>query len=64
MGNNMENEEIKNEKIMNEIGYLAYMMDTEMTMFERMKLKKSSLYRILGAMIIYLVIMILFALFL
>jgi hypothetical protein len=64
MGFNMENDEIKNEKIINEIGYLAYMMDTEMTMFERMKLKKSSLYRILGAMTIYLAIMILFALFL
>ena len=60
----MENEEIKNETIMNEIGYLAYMMDTEMTMFERMKIKKSSLYRLLAAMNIYLVIMILFALFL
>jgi division protein CdvB (Snf7/Vps24/ESCRT-III family) len=64
MGFNMENDEIKNEKIMNEIGYLAYMMDTEMTMFERMKLKKSSFYRILGAMTIYLLVMILFALFL
>ena len=60
----MENEEIKNEKIINEIGYLAYVMDTEMTMFERMKIKKSSLYRLLAAMNIYLVIMILFALFL
>lgn len=60
----MENEEIKNEKIINEIGYLAYIMDTEMTMFERMKIKKSSLYRLLAAMNIYLVIMILFALFL
>jgi len=60
----MENEEIKNEKIMNEIGYLAYMMDTEMTMFERIKIKKSSLYRILVAMNIYFIIIILFALFL
>ena len=64
MGYNMENEEINNEKIMNEIGYFAYMMDTEMTMFERMKIKKSSLYRILGAMTIYSVVMILFANFL
>ena len=64
MGHNMENEETKNEIIMNEIGYLAYMMDTEMTMFERMKIKKSSLYKMLVAMNIYLVIMILFTLFL
>jgi len=60
----MENEEFQNEEIINEIGYLAYMMDTEMTMFERLKIKKSSLYRILGAMTIYLIIMILFTLFL
>jgi hypothetical protein len=60
----MENEEIKNEKIMSEIGYLAYMMDSEMTIFERMRIKKSSLYKILGAITIYLVTMILFTLFL
>jgi len=64
MGYNMENEEFQNEEVINEIGYLAYIMDTEMTMFERMKIKKSSLYRILGAMTIYSVVMILFANFL
>ena len=60
----MENEEFQNEEFINEIGYLAYIMDTEMTMIERMKIKKSSLYRIFGAMIIYSVVMILFAFFL
>ncbi len=60
----MENKEIKNDIIMDEVGYLAYMMDTNMTMFERMKIKKSSLYRIIGAITIYLVIMILLTLFL
>jgi hypothetical protein len=58
----MENEENKN--IINEIGYLAYLMDTEMTMFERMKIKKSSFYRILGALTVYSGVMIFFALIL
>ena len=60
----MENDEINNEKIMNEIGYLAYIMDTEMTIFERMKIKKSTLKRILIALGIYFTTITIFVLIL
>lgn len=59
----MENEFFQNEMI-DEIGYLAKLLDTELTIFERMKLKKSTIFRMLGALIIYMVTMISFAIFL
>ena len=55
---------IRYEKTSNDIGYSANRIDTEMTMFERIKIKKSSLYKILVAINIYFIIIILFVLFL
>ena len=51
---------MKNEIIIDEVGYMAKMIDTEMTIFERMKIKKSTLKRMAIAMSIYVGIMITF----
>ena len=56
----MENENIQDDISTNEIGYLAKLIDTEMTIFERMKIKKSTLYRLVGALTIYSFMMFLF----
>lgn len=56
----MENENIQNEISANEIGYIAKLIDTEMTIIERMKIKKSTVYRIIGALTIYSITMTLF----
>lgn len=53
----MENENYQNEIMLDEIGYLAKLIDNEMTIFERMKVKKSTVYRIFGALMIYVVTM-------
>ena len=45
----------------NEIGYIARLIDQEMTIYDRMKIKKTSLTRIAGALIIYIIIMSVFA---
>ena len=58
----MEYKNIQNEIITNEIGHIARILDTEMTMFERMKIKKNSLKKIFGALIFYTGVMILFVL--
>ena len=47
-----------------EIGYIAKLIDQEMTIYERMKLKKTTLVRITGAMMVYLVTMSAFAILL
>jgi len=60
----MENENFQNEIAIDEIGYMARFIDTEFTIFERMKLKKSTIFRIFGALIIYSLTMISFAIFL
>ena len=60
----MENENLQNEQNIDEIGYLAKLIDTEMTIFQRMKIKKSTLIKIFGALLIYSITMISFALFL
>ena len=56
----MENEEIQYDEIINEIGYFAKQIDTQMTIFERMKIKKSTMQRIIIAMGIYFIMMVLF----
>ena len=59
----MENEIFQNEQNIDEIGYMAKLIDKEMTIFQRMKIKKSTLLKIMGALFIYSITMILFALF-
>jgi hypothetical protein len=60
----MENENLQNEIAIDEIGYIAKMIDTDLTIFERMKVKKSTIFRIFGALIIYSLTMISFAIIL
>jgi len=48
----------------NEIGYIARLIDQEMTIYDRMKLKKTTLVRIAGALLIYLITMSVFAILL
>ena len=55
----MTNEEVQFEEI-DEIGYIAKKIDIEMTILERMKIKKSTMIRIFMALGIYFVTMILF----
>lgn len=56
----MENDDLQYDEYINEIGYFARQLDTELTILERMKITKSSLYRVFIAIGIYLIIMILF----
>jgi len=56
----MENDETQYDEYVNEIGYFARKLDTELTMFDRMKLTKSTLYRVIIAVGIYLFTMTLF----
>jgi hypothetical protein len=56
----MENNNIQNEITTSEIGYIAKLIDSEMSIIERMKIKKSTIYRIIGALTIYSITMILF----
>lgn len=58
----MENENIENNIMIDEIGYLAKYIDTEFTIIERMKLKKATLFRIFCALLIYVATMIMFVL--
>jgi len=60
----MENKDYKNNFISNEIGYLAKILDTEMTISERMKIKKSSVKKIFGALIVYFSIIAIFSIIL
>ena len=48
----------------NEIGHIARLIDQEMTIYERMRLKKTTLARIAGAMVIYMATMSAFAILL
>ena len=64
MVNFMENENLQNEIAIDEIGYIAKLIDTDLTIFERMKVKKSTIFRMLGALIIYSLTMISFAILL
>lgn len=56
----MDNEEFQHDEILNEIGYLARQIDSEMTIFERMKITKSTVHKVIMAMGIYLTTMFLF----
>jgi hypothetical protein len=60
----MENENLRNEIAIDEIGYMARLLDTDLTIFERMKIKKSTILRIFGALVIYSLTMISFAILL
>ena len=62
----MEDENIQNEITLNvnEIGYIARLIDQEMTIFERMRIKKTTLARIAGALVVYIVTMSVFTIFL
>ena len=48
----------------NDVGDIARVLDTEMTVLERMKIKKSTLLRMIGATVLYLTMMSLFSIFL
>lgn len=56
----MDNENIQSNISVNEIGSIAMIIDTEMTILERMKIKKKTLIRLFGALLFYLVVMTLF----
>jgi len=57
----MDNDNIQEKMYPSDIGNIARIIDTEMTIFERMKIKKSTLFRIAGAAVVYLIIMSLFS---
>lgn len=52
---------MENEIAIEEVGYLAKLLDEEMSVFERMKIKKSTLKRMMCAMIVYASVMISFS---
>lgn len=56
----MDNENTQGNISINEIGSIAMIIDTEMTILERMKIKKKTLIRLFGALMFYLVVMTLF----
>ena len=58
------NHNIRRKQILNEIGKTAQKMDAEMTILQRMKIKKRTLFRIVGAIGVYLVMMSIFSTFL
>jgi hypothetical protein len=60
----MEDENIYQETTVDEIGYLAKLIDTNLSIFERMKIKKTTLKKIAGALLIYSATMITFILIL
>ena len=45
---------------LDEIGCIAKLLDSELTIFERMKIKKSSLKKVSGAIVFYITTMIFF----
>ena len=57
----MDNENIPNNISINEIGRVARIIDTEMTIIERMKIKKKTLIRLFGALMFYLITITFFA---
>ena len=60
----MDNDNIQESVPIDVIGNIARTLDTEMTILERMKIKKSTLLRMVGAAVVYLSIMSLFSIFL
>ncbi len=53
---------MENKITMDEVGYLAKLLDEEMSVFERMKIKRSTLKRMAFALLIYISVMITFSL--
>ena len=47
--------------VVDEVGYLAKIIDEEMTTLERMKIKKSTLKRMAVALLIYMSVMLIFS---
>ena len=60
----MNNNNIRVNMPTNDVGDIARVLDTEMTVLERMKIKKSTLLRMIGATVLYLTMMSLFSIFL
>ena len=60
----MDNDNIQGSVPIDVIGNIARTLDTEMTILERMKIKKSTLLRMVGAAVVYLTMMSLFSIFL
>jgi len=60
----MDNDRVQGNMPINDIGSVARKLDIEMTVLERMKIRKSTLLRMLGATFVYLTMMSLFFLFL
>ena len=56
----MENMNIQENMFGGDIGQIAKRIDTELTMLERMKIKKSTLKRIMSAVVVYIIAMFLF----
>ena len=56
----MDNENIQSNISVDEIGSIAMIIDTEMTILERMKIKKKTLIRLFGALMFYLVVLAIF----
>ena len=57
-------EEYDDSCIIAEVGKIARFIDSEMTIFERMKIKKTSLFKISFALLFYVITMIVFSIFL
>jgi hypothetical protein len=60
----MDNNNIQGNMPINDVGNIARILDTEMTVLERMKIKKSTLLRMVGAIVVYLTMMSIFSIFL
>ena len=60
----MENMDIQENMFVEDIGQVAKRIDIELTMLERMKIKKSTLKRIMSAVIIYIIAMLVFTILL
>ena len=60
----MENMDIQENMFVEDIGQVAKRIDIELTMLERMKIKKSTLKRIMSAIIIYIIAMLVFTILL
>ena len=60
----MDNDNVQRNVPIDDVGSIARILDAEMTVLERMKIKKSTLFRMIGAAVVYLTMMSLFSIFL
>jgi len=60
----VNNDNAQGNMSINDVGSIARMIDNEMTILERMKIKKSTLLRMVGAAVVYLTMMSIFSIFL